>query len=91
MADFFLHAGLGFALSLGVFLLFMRLSGETSTSLPTAPVLVGLLCGIGAVQLSPWATVVIVLLYAVTGWGEWRQGEQARRRPGGSAPDEPGR
>lgn len=73
MGVFALHFLVGTALALGVFVLLSRLSGETRFSLPTAPVLVGLACGVLAHHLSPWATAGVLGLYGATAFIEYRR------------------
>lgn len=73
MSLFLLHALLGTAVSLIVFLLLAYLSKE-SFSLPMAPLLVGLFCGVLAYYLSPWATPLVVFLYTMASINEYRQG-----------------
>lgn len=68
-----LHGLAATTLALGVFLLFSRLSGETRFSLPVAPVLVGLACGVLAHHLSPWATPVVLAAYGAVNFMEFRR------------------
>lgn len=68
-----LHGLAATTLALGVFLLFSRLSGETRFSLPVAPVLVGLACGVLAHHLSPWATPAVLAAYGAVNFMEFRR------------------
>lgn len=78
LQTFLIHAFIGFVVALAVFLLAARITGEQRFSLPTAPVLVGFVCGVAAHMLSGWATPVILVLYAAAALNEARQMRQAQ-------------
>lgn len=52
---------------------FQFTSGETSYSLPTSPLVMGVVCATLSHFLSPWSTPVVLLLYVLTLWSERRR------------------
>ena len=73
MATPFVHFVLGSVGSLLLFLLLARLSGVKGFSFPSASIVVGIACASMAHFLSPWATPVILALYAISSLYELRQ------------------
>ncbi|MBF0390603.1 MAG: hypothetical protein HQK71_10935 [Desulfamplus sp.] len=69
----FVHFAIGTIGSLLIFLLFSRISGEQSFSFPSVVILIGFFCSTMAHFLSPFATPVILILYAITSFNELRQ------------------
>jgi hypothetical protein len=69
-----LHFLIGSLGALLLLLLFARLSGTRGDSAVFGVVLIGLSCAVLAHFLSPWATPVVLLLYAMASVHEWRQG-----------------
>jgi hypothetical protein len=69
-----LHFLAGTAGALALVLLFARLAGERSFSLPAGCLVIGIVCATLAHFLSPWATPVVLVLYAIANLHELRQG-----------------
>ena len=69
----FVHFAIGTIGSLLIFLLFSRISGEKSFSFPSVVILMGFFCSTMAHFLSPFATPVILILYAIASFNEFRQ------------------
>lgn len=68
-----IHFFAGALASLVVSLVFTRLSGVGRFSLPSDVVIVGLACASLSHFASPWATPVVLLLYALTAAAEYRR------------------
>ena len=79
MGTVLIHFLVGTLASLVVFLLFTWFSGVRRFSAPFGVVFIGIACGAMAHFLSPWATPVIVTIYAIVCAGEWLQERKARR------------
>jgi len=77
----FLHFLAGTVGALAVFLVSERLSGATSFTAPFGIVFIGLVCAGLAHFLSPWATLAVLLLYALAGINEYVR-EQASVKAG---------
>lgn len=73
MASVLLHFVLGTLGSLALFLFFTYRSGERSFSAPFGAVVVGISCASLSWFLSPWATPVILVLYALASASELRR------------------
>jgi len=71
------HFAIGTIGSLLIFLLFSRISGEKSFSFPSVVILMGFFCSTMAHFLSPFATPVILSLYAIASFNELRQHQAA--------------
>jgi membrane protein implicated in regulation of membrane protease activity len=65
--------------ALAVFLLVNRLSGATGFSAPFGVIFVGIACAALSHFLSPWATPVIIALYALASFAELYQERKARK------------
>ena len=78
MSQVLLHFLLGTLGALLLCVLFARLAGEASFSLPTGCIVVGIACATLAHFLSPWATPAILTLYAIASLHELRQELAAR-------------
>lgn len=79
MTTVLLHLVAGSLGALVVFLVFTRLSGVGSFSMPFGVFFVGIACASLAHFLSPWATPVILVIYALTSASELYQERQARK------------
>jgi uncharacterized membrane protein YozB (DUF420 family) len=73
MTTLFFHFAAGIMGSLLLFLFFAKLAGEEPFSFPSAVVVVGFYCALLSHFLSPWATPVILAIYAVINAHELRQ------------------
>lgn len=73
MATPLIHLVLGSLGSLLLFVFFARLSGVKGFSFPSAIIVVGIVCASMTHFLSPWATPVILIVYAITSLYELRQ------------------
>ena len=78
MGTVLLHFIAGSIGSLAVFLAFTRLSGATSFSAPFGVVFLGIACASLAHFVSPWATPIIIVIYAVSNAGELYRERRAR-------------
>lgn len=78
MGTVILHFIAGTLGYLAMFLLFAYLSGERKLSAPFGVIFIGVVCGAMAHFLSPWATSVVVTMYALGCAGEWTQARKAR-------------
>lgn len=80
------HFLLGIAGALAVFVIATRASGVERFSFPSAVLLIGLCCSLLAHFVSPWATAVVIGLYAFTSAHELKldRREAARRRDEGN-------
>jgi len=74
LSQVLLHFVVATAGALALALLFARLGGERSFSLPVGCVVIGIACATLAHFLSPWATPVVLVLYAIANLHELRQG-----------------
>jgi len=74
-----IHFAIGVSGALLLLLLFTKLSGEQRFSFPSAVIIVGISCATLAHFLSPWATPVILILYAVASINELQQVSAARK------------
>ncbi len=72
MANALIHFAAGIFGSLFVFLIFTRLSGVKSFSMPFGLIFVGIACA-SLAQFSPWATPAVLLLYALVSAHEFQQ------------------
>ena len=70
---FVVHFVAGLLGALAIFALFFYLSPEKSTSAPFGLVFLAITCGVLAVNLSPWSTPVVLLLYAAASLHECLQ------------------
>lgn len=68
-----IHFGLGALVVLAMDYGRARLCGQAGGSLSAAPLVIGLACAALAHFLSPWATPVVLLLYAGVSVNEWLQ------------------
>ncbi|MBK9347141.1 MAG: hypothetical protein IPN06_12365 [Burkholderiales bacterium] len=68
-----IHFGVGLLVVLVIDYGRARLAGESGGSLSLAPVVVGIACAALGHFLSPWATPVVLLLYAAVSINEWLQ------------------
>jgi hypothetical protein len=68
-----LHFVIGSVSALGIFLVCARLSGVQRFSAPTGVLFIGFSCGMLAHYLSPWATLVVIVLYGVGTYNECRK------------------
>lgn len=73
MVTIAIHTLLGAIGAVCIFAVFFYLSGAQQTSAPLGLIFIGLSCGIFAHYLSPWATAIILGLYAMGCWVEWWQ------------------
>lgn len=89
MSTWALHAVVAAVLAGAIFAFFAWLDGETRTSLPLAPLLIGLQAGLLAHHLSPWATPGLLLAYALACWVEWRRTRRARAAAAAARPPAP--
>lgn len=80
MSTVILHFFLGTIGSLAMFLRFAYLSGETQFSTPFGVILVGLSCAALSWYVSPWATPVTLLLYALASWVELKRDRAFERQ-----------
>ncbi|MBD2654575.1 MULTISPECIES: hypothetical protein [Synechocystis] len=71
MVTIAIHTALGVIGGLLIFAVFFYLSNAQQTSAPLGLIFLGLACGIMAHYLSPWATLVILGLYALISFKEW--------------------
>ncbi len=73
----FVHFAIGTIGSLLIFLLFSKISGEQSFSFPSVIILIGFFCFTMSHFLSPFATPVILILYAIVSFNELMQHQAA--------------
>jgi hypothetical protein len=78
MGTAFLHFVAGTAGALAVFLVLFRLSGATTFSAPFGVIFIGVACASLAHFLSPWATPVVVALYALASVNEMRRDRSSK-------------
>ena len=76
MFSFFLHFCIGLVGSVGIFVVFFRLSAAQSTSAPFGLIFFGLACGVLAVYLSPWVTPAALLAYFAVSLKEFRDDQR---------------
>lgn len=74
---FFLHFGFGLLGCGAIFYTFFKLSRAEATSAPFGIVFIAILCGVLAINLSPWATPGVLALYALGNLWEWLQDRRA--------------
>ena len=79
MATALLHFIAGSLGSLVVFLVFARLSGNTSFSAPFGVIFIGIACASLAHFLSAWATPVVIVIYVLASAGELYQERKVRK------------
>lgn len=79
MTTVLFHFAAGTLGALAVFLLFVRLSGETGFSAPFGVVFFGICCAALAHFLSPWTTPVLLVVYAAASAAEYLQDRKARK------------
>jgi len=79
MANILIHFFAGSFGALVVFLFFTRLSGVAGFSAPFGAIFVGIACASIAHFLSPWATPVILIIYALVSANELHQERKARK------------
>jgi hypothetical protein len=79
MATVIIHFVAGTLGALAVFLVFIHLSAATSFSAPIGLIFIGIACAALSHFLSPWATPVIITIYAVACTGEYLQEQKARK------------
>ncbi|MGQ0750210.1 MAG: hypothetical protein ACT4PS_06735 [Betaproteobacteria bacterium] len=79
MGTVLIHFLVGTLASLVVFLVFTWFSGVRRFSIPFGVVFIGIACGAMAHFLSPWATPVIVAIYALASAGEFVQDRKSRK------------
>ena len=72
MLGFAIHFALGCGVALLIFLAVSWWSGVRQFSAPFAVVFIGFTCGLFAHFVSPWATPVVLVLYAVVSVNELR-------------------
>ena len=74
-----LHFVLGTVGSLAVFLVLTRLSGARSLSAPFGVIFIGIACASLAHFVSPWATPIVIAIYALIGISEVLQDRKAKK------------
>ena len=78
-----IHFVLGTLGALFIFLIFARLSGVERFSMPFGVVVVGMACASLAHFVSPWATLAVLLLYALVSAHEFQQDRAAAKAASG--------
>ena len=81
MLGFAIHFALGCGVALLIFLAVSWWSGVRQFSAPFAVVFIGFTCGLFAHFVSPWATPVVLVLYAVVSVNELRLDRSADGKP----------
>jgi uncharacterized membrane protein YjjP (DUF1212 family) len=79
MGNVFLHFAVGALGSLAVFLVLTRLSGLSRFSAPFGVVFIGIACASLAHFVSPWATPVVIAIYALIDISEVLQDRKAKK------------
>ncbi len=79
MGTVVLHFAVGAVGSLVVYFVVTRLSGVRSLSAPFGVVFIGIACASLAHFVSPWATPVVIAIYALMGINEVLQDRQAKK------------
>jgi uncharacterized membrane protein YjjP (DUF1212 family) len=79
MGTVVLHFAVGAVGSLAVFLVLTRLSGVRRFSAPFGVVFIGIACASLAHFVSPWATPVVIAIYALIGISEVLQDRKAKQ------------
>lgn len=73
MLTILIHTLIGAIGASCIFALFFHLSGAETTSVPLGLIFVALGCGILSHYLSPWATAIVLAVYALGCGIEWWQ------------------
>jgi|CXWL01.1.fsa_nt_gi hypothetical protein len=80
------HFLIGLLVAVAIALSYARISGESGSSAIPFGIISGIICAALATFFSPWATPVVLLLFAGTAHKEYREARAYREAQARSAP-----